>query len=554
MARTPPSVATTACRAVSTTARPGPAAAREQPQDAGRALPARGAPLATARGSARTPPAATTAGGTPAGRPPPAPAAPSAPPAARPRPLPASPRTARTAPRRAAPPAGHRGARRRRGARLLLARPARGRHLCVPAVCVCVCVRGCHVGGAVGLHCEGGGRGRACLGRPPWGSARAAAVGRGLPPAAAAPAAAGAGAASSGLLGTVCPPPGALSWVAHDPHEQARREASSLPWPYGPLWRDLLCGVLAFRVVAFPLARRGLARLLDGRPGWAERRAQPSAYGVTVGTEAVWGGAIGLWHALSAAGLALAWAWGSVPLFRSAVALEAAWELDDLLMLVWRTPGRAYGGTHANLYVGASARIRGLMLAHHVLGLLYIPFGCQARARPGHAPHGAEFIGHGAVAARGHGAAPRRRGAPAGVLAAMHGTNLAVLCACRRHLPRACWRTGHLPHGGRRHRPRRRAGARRPPRRDALSTPSCSARPPARGIARRALAPTGGGTEQRWRGAAAQPSPPSAARQGPRAPRRRGRGRSGRRSGTGVRRRRRPGGCRPGGHGASPAS
>lgn len=255
------------------------------------------------------------------------------------------------------------------------------------------------------------------------------------------------------FLGTRCPPVGLISWVEHNMTEHKLREDVTIEWPFVPLWIDLGGGLLLFRLIIFPLMMGAMGSFFKRQDFWERIQGRTSAYGVPESEEAVWGGVIGVWHALTSAGLVYAWSTASVYWFRRFVLLEVIWELDDFLMIILRTPtwwlgGFVYGGS-SNMYAKASPRIIKIMTIHHILGLVYIPFGYLKHAHNSNTHMLAlSLILHGAV---GRMVATIQHLVDSekspGVLALLHGTNLAMLTFCRFYLfPFACWGAGRDYH------------------------------------------------------------------------------------------------------------
>ena len=156
------------------------------------------------------------------------------------------------------------------------------------------------------------------------------------------------------------------NWVKHDGGAYAARVAETIAFPYTPLLLELGVWIVAFHFVFFPFLQRCSQLVLERRAKfWPQLNKKMSPYGITVAADAVWGGAIGLWHVPAAVGLLVAWLSGSTFVFRRAVVLEVVWEVHDSLLLLTRT----------SFYRNASPKIVRIMATHHVLGLLYIPFG-----------------------------------------------------------------------------------------------------------------------------------------------------------------------------------
>ena len=156
------------------------------------------------------------------------------------------------------------------------------------------------------------------------------------------------------------------NWVKHDGSAYAARVAETIAFPYTPLLIELGLWLVAFHFVFFPFLQRCSQLILERRAKfWPQLNKKMSPYGITVAADAVWGGAIGLWHVPAAVGLLVAWLSGSTFVFRRAVVLEVVWEVHDSLLLLTRT----------SFYRNASPKIVRIMATHHVLGLLYIPFG-----------------------------------------------------------------------------------------------------------------------------------------------------------------------------------
>ena len=109
------------------------------------------------------------------------------------------------------------------------------------------------------------------------------------------------------LLGTRCPPVGLVSWVEHDVAKQKQREDATIEWPFVPLLLELGGGVVVFRLALFPLMMWLFTKFFERQSFWERISARQSAYGVPESVEAVWGGVIGLWHAITAAGLLYGW-------------------------------------------------------------------------------------------------------------------------------------------------------------------------------------------------------------------------------------------------------
>ena len=123
-------------------------------------------------------------------------------------------------------------------------------------------------------------------------------------------------------------------------------------------------------------------------------------------------------------------------------------ELDDFLMLIFRKPPLKYGAS-LNMYSGASAKIIKVMTVHHILGLIYIPFGFVKFSDDKNVQMLAlSLILHGAV---GRIVATVQHLLDAekspGTLACLHGFNLVTLVFCRFYLfPFACWGAGRDYH------------------------------------------------------------------------------------------------------------